>query len=176
MRPWLYEESPLLKEFYRMIGATGIPVGLAEVYGTLQTGMINVVWSSSILAALLRWHSKTKYVSAMPVGVIQGAFVFSRRFWDSLLEHEREAILDMADRDRRTIQKEMRKADERVYKSLMKRGITPVEWEDREKWRAVGKRLRDRMVGRIYSRELLTRVEKIVAKYPDDKRFAKMVR
>ena len=61
-RPWLYPENAPLKEFYKMINATGIPLDLSEVYGGLMTNMIDVVWISPVLGAQLSWVSKTSFV------------------------------------------------------------------------------------------------------------------
>src|SRR5690349_10568884 len=43
-RPWLYPPSTLLREFYKMIQVNGVPLEISEVYGGLQTRMIDVVW------------------------------------------------------------------------------------------------------------------------------------
>ncbi|HMI94081.1 MAG TPA: TRAP transporter substrate-binding protein DctP, partial [Polyangiales bacterium] len=56
VRPWLYPASTMLRDFYKQIGATGVPLGLAEVYGGMQTGMIDTYWATSVLAIALQWH------------------------------------------------------------------------------------------------------------------------
>jgi TRAP-type C4-dicarboxylate transport system substrate-binding protein len=90
MRPWLYPQSEMLKEFYRSIGATGVPLGIAEVYGGLQTNMIDVVWGSALVSAALQWHSGTSYISERGLGFISGAFVFRRPAWDALPKNVQE--------------------------------------------------------------------------------------
>ncbi len=166
-RPWVYVESPLLKEFYNIVGCKGVPVGLIDVYSALQTGLIEVVWGSALTATLLRWHTHTKYVSR-PVGLLQGAFILRRGFWDALDARDRQAMLQMAKEDRTELQDFARDLDETIYKRLLKRGLVPVPFEDVPSWLQAGKKLRDKMVGRLYSRELLTRMEAIVQRFPDD--------
>jgi TRAP-type C4-dicarboxylate transport system substrate-binding protein len=166
LRPWIYEESPLLKEFYRLVGCKGVPVGLVDVYQALQTGLIEVVWGSALAATLLRWHSHTRYVST-PVGLLQGAFVLRREFWDAMEEKDRQAMLLMAKEDRTELQDFVRDLDDTIYRRLLKRGLVPVAFEDLPAWLQAGKRLREKMVGRLYSRELLERMERIVLRYPD---------
>ncbi len=167
MRPWVYEQSPLLKEFYRIVGCRGVPVGLIDVYSALQTGLIDVVWSSALVAMLLRWHAHTKYVSK-PVGLLQGGFVMRRGFWEELEERDRQAMLKMAEEDRTELQDFIRETDENVYQRFFKRGIKLVPFANTSKWVAAGKRLRDRMVGRLYTREMLSRMEGIISRFPDD--------
>jgi len=165
-RAWLYEHSPLLKEFYRMIGATGVPVGLTSVYSALQTGMIDLVWASCFTASVLRWYVKMKYFSP-PAGFIQGAFVIRKAFWDSLTKSDQAALVRMSKENANSIQAELRKTDERTFHRLKKRGMKRIAFQNTQEWRAMGKRLREKMIGRIYDRQTLSRVEKIVAKYPD---------
>jgi TRAP-type C4-dicarboxylate transport system substrate-binding protein len=165
-RPWIYEESPLLKEFYRIVGCKGVPVGLIDVYQALQTGLIEVVWGSALAATLLRWHSHTKYVSR-PIGLLQGAVVLRRGFWDALDERDRQAMLMMARESQDELRDFVRDMDEDIYARLLKRGLVPVPFEDTPAWLQAGKKLRDKMVGRLYSRELLDRMEEIVRCFPD---------
>src|SRR5262249_8523381 len=77
-RPWLYPQSEMLKEFYKLIGATGVPLGLMEVYPSLQTNMIDVVWISAVMGAALQWHTGTHYITEQGLGFINGAFVIRR--------------------------------------------------------------------------------------------------
>lgn len=166
MRAWLYKHSPLLKEFYRLIGVTGVPIGLTGVYSALQTGIINLVWASCFTASILRWTSKMSYISP-PVGILQGAFVIRKQFWESLKKEDRAALANMSKDNANSIQSELRRSDENSFRRLQKRGVKVVDFTRVDLWDAVSKRLRDKMVGRLYSRKLLTRVEKIVKMYPD---------
>lgn len=166
-RPWLYPSSTLLKEFYKMTDVTGIPLDLSEVYGGLQTGMIDTVWISSVLSSVLRWASHTNYVSP-PVNVIQGAFVVRREAWDSLTDDERKVIERLSAKQLVDTQKELRDGDETTYAKLIKRGMVPVELAPLDKWRAMGAQLRNKMIGRIYTKEMLQRVETITKKYGDE--------
>lgn len=166
-RPWLYPSSTLLKEFYKMTNVTGVPLDLSEVYGGLQTGMIDTVWISSVLSSVLRWASHTSYVSD-PVNVIQGAFVVRRGAWESLNEHEREVIERISAKQLIDTQRELRDGDETTYAKLVKRGMVPVPFSNVERWRAAGAQLRTMMIGRIYTKEMLERVEAITKRYADE--------
>lgn len=167
MRPWLYTQSETLKEFYKSVGATGVPLGIGEVYGGLQTGMIDVVWSSALLAALLNWHAATQYVSARGIGFIQIAFAFRRPAWDALPTSVQESMIKLSHERAQKSQLEARKNDERVFQRLLQRGQRAVSVKNEAEWVAAGVALRKRMVGRIYTQDLVTQAEKIAARYPD---------
>lgn len=166
-RPWLYPSSPLLREFYKMIGVTGVPLDLPEVYGGLQTGMIDTVWISPILATALRWTVKTQYVSARPVNIIQGAVVLSRKTYEKMTPTDQQAIDRLTRQNSQKAQDRFREDDEKAYTKILQRGFTAVEFTNPDEWQKAGKQLRERMIGRIYDKALLARVEKIAAQYAD---------
>lgn len=170
-RPWLYPEEPLLKAFYKMINVTGVPLDLNEVYGGLQTGMIDTVWISAVLAAAFRWSSKTEYVSNRPVNIIQGAFLLRRPTWESVSDKARVAIDELNAEATARQQKRFRHDDDTAFKKLVKRGHTGFDFKKEAEWEKAGRDLRDKMVGRIYDRALLKRVEAIAAKHAGKAEF-----
>lgn len=167
MRPWLYPQSEMLKDFYKQVSATGVPLGLIEVYGALQTNMIDVVWISSLMGAALQWHTGTHYISEQGLGFISGAFIIRRGAWDKLPQNVKDSMLKLAAETRDKNQLEARKADERAYKKLLERGHKPVKIENIPEWQKIGETVREHMVGRIYTRELLTKAEQIAKQYAD---------
>ncbi|HEX2675252.1 MAG TPA: TRAP transporter substrate-binding protein DctP [Polyangiales bacterium] len=166
-RPWLYPESEMLKEFYKIIGATGVPLGLAEVYGGLQTNMIDVIWASALLAAALQWHTGTNCISEKGLGFISGAFVFRRGLWETLPDGTRNAMQKLADEQAQKTQMDLRKADERAYQKLVERGFTPLRPSNEQEWWDAGNSLRKKLIGRIYTKEQVERAEAIALKYKD---------
>jgi TRAP-type C4-dicarboxylate transport system substrate-binding protein len=167
MRPWLYPQSEMLKEFYRGIGATGVPLGIAEVYGGLQTNMIDVVWGSALIAAALQWHSGTSYISERGLGFISGAFVFRRPAWDALPKNVQESMTKLSEERSRESQIKLRMQDETTYRRLVQRGHIPLRTKNEKEWWDAGKALRQRMVGRVYTKELVEKAEAIAMKYAE---------
>ncbi|HKU37535.1 MAG TPA: TRAP transporter substrate-binding protein DctP [Polyangiales bacterium] len=167
MRPWLYPQSEMLKEFYRGIGATGVPLGIAEVYGGLQTSMIDVVWGSALLSAALQWHSGTQYISETGLGFISGAFVFRRAAWDGLPKNVQDNMLQLTAERARENQIDLRKQDEKAFQKLVARGHIPLKAKNPKEWWDAGKALRGRMVGRVYTKDLVEKAEQISLKYAE---------
>lgn len=167
MRPWLYPQSEMLKDFYKQVNATGVPLGLIEVYGALQTNMIDVVWISSLMGAALQWHTATHYISEQGLGFISGAFIIRRGAWDTLPQNVKDSMLKLASETREKNQLEARKADERAYKKLVERGHKPTKIANIPEWQKIGESVREHMVGRIYTRDLLNKAEQIAKQYAD---------
>jgi len=169
-RPWLYPPSSMLREFYKMINVTGVPLELSEVYGGLQTGMIDTVWISPLLVAALRWSAHVQYMSATPATIIQGAFVLRRPTWDAMTKADQAALEKIVAEQSGKTQQEFRIDDEKAFIKLQSRGITAVPFNNPEEWRAVGRTLRNKMIGRAYSKDMLARVEAITKQYAEEGR------
>jgi TRAP-type C4-dicarboxylate transport system substrate-binding protein len=172
IRPWLYPESEMLKEFYKGIGATGVPLDIAEVYGGMQTGMIDTFWSTAVLAAALQWHTTANYMSRRGLGFIQGALVIRRPAWDQMPVSGRAAIMQIIREQARENQLELRQMDDKVYDRLLKRGYTALDPVDAGEWWEAGRQLRRKLVGRIYTQQLVDRAEQIALKYADKEQLA----
>lgn len=164
-RPWLYPQSAMLKDFYKTVGANGIPLGIIEVYGALQTNMIDVVWISAVLGAALQWHTATHYITADSLGFISGAFVIRRGAWDAIPESAKVSMLDLAKEIKGKQEEQIPRQDKAAYKRLTERGHTAVKLANVPEWEKVGHDVREHMVGRIYTRDLLSRAEEIASKF-----------
>jgi TRAP-type C4-dicarboxylate transport system substrate-binding protein len=167
MRPWVWDEHPIMREFYSVIGVTGVPLGLPEVYGGLQTNMVDTVFASALAALALQWFTKTPNVSKDSVGFINAGMVIARPKWDSLPADIQTTLTNLATQYNGTVVDTLRRGDDETYQRLLQRGIHPNDIEDRPEWDKVGKKLREKFVGRLYSRETLTRAEAVVARHPD---------
>lgn len=174
VRPWLYSESEMLKEFYKLAGATGVPLGIAEVYGAMETGMIDTFWGTSLLAGALQWHRTAKYVSP-PLGFLNGGLVYKRESWDEMPEIVRDAMVAMVKKEARRGQADIRKQDQQAHDKLLHRGYKELVPKNEQEWWDMGHKLRKRMIGRIYTKKLVEKTEQIAMKYapPEQKaRFA----
>lgn len=179
VRPWLYPESEILKEFYRLIGVSGVPLSISEVYSGMQTGMIDTYWATAVIAGALQWHRTAKYVSAEGLGFVSGAFVFRRPAWDALPKAAQESMVQLAEDQARDNQVEIRRDDELAFRKLLKRGYKAVKArpEVTDQWWEIGQKLRKRMIGRIYTQRLVDRAETLALRYADEdqrRRFARL--
>lgn len=165
-RPWRYPESQVLGELYRLIGATGVPLEIAEVYGGLETGMIDTFWGTSLLTTLLQWQRSARYVSP-PFGFINGALVLRRGVWDALAPDVQRGIDAMIAEDALQLQHGFRAQDESAHARLLTRGYEEVVLGDEPGWWRIGGALRERLVGRVYTRELVDAAEAIAMQYAD---------
>ena len=146
-----------MKAMWHATGCTGVPLGVPEVYGALQTGMIDSIISTSLAAVALQWHSKLDHITKDTFGPLVGGLVISKAKWDSIPPDVQatlaEQIKDSYEGDSRNI----RKDDEKAYERLLGRGYTatPYTAEGMKEYQMLAKKARESLVGRVYTRELL---------------------
>jgi TRAP-type C4-dicarboxylate transport system substrate-binding protein len=161
MRPWLWPQSPVMQETWRAVGATPVPLGLPEVFGALQTKMVDLVESTSLAYVALQWHSTgQKYVSQDSNGMLMGAWVMNKQTFDELAPEVQKQIVSISRANSVRESARNRQADQGSLRRLLERKYvsTPYSPEGKLAFDRVHAEVRKRMVNRIYPEALLARV------------------
>jgi TRAP-type C4-dicarboxylate transport system substrate-binding protein len=163
-RPWAWKDDPVFAEVIDVIGANPVRMGLPEVYGGLQTGMIDTVPISALAAVALQWYTRLHYMAKQNLSIIVGAGVLKKEKFDELSEHDQKVLLETSARAAKANDQLVRRDDARAYQALVDRGIVEVDTSAYQaEWDRVVKRARENLVGRVYSQSLLDALESAVA-------------
>jgi TRAP-type C4-dicarboxylate transport system substrate-binding protein len=164
LRPWAWKDDPVFAEFVSAMGANPVRVGANEVYGGLQTRMLDTVPCSAILAVGMQWYTRLNYMAKQNFGIIIGGSFMKKEKFDELTEHDQKVLLETSERAARATDKLSRRDDQRAYESLVNRGMKVVDTAPHQAaWDAAAKQARKNLTGRVYSQSLLDAVEKVVA-------------
>ncbi len=160
MRPWEWKDDLVFIEFYDVIGANGVRLGVPEVYPGLQTNMVDVVTSSALTAVALQWYTRVKYMTGHNSAIIAGGMVMRKDRIDSLAPDLKETFLRTSKRVETLLNKTIRRDDQKAYDVVLKKGIIATDTSKYQaEWDASAKQVRDRMTGRVFSKTLLDAVE-----------------
>ena len=91
-KPWLWEGDPLVEQAYRGMGVQPIPLSITDVLLSLQTGMVNTVYSSTQGALALQWFTKVKHVTRLRMGYATGGVLISKKKFEKLPEPYQAAV------------------------------------------------------------------------------------
>ena len=159
MRPWVWKDDPIFVEFYQVIGASAVRLGVPEVYPALQTRMVDVVSSSAITAVSFQWYTRVKYMTAHNSAIIVGGTMMRKDKYDELPADLQEAFDSTAARAHEILNKVVRKEDEKAYKVVVEKGIQPVDAGDgKAEWDEAHKKVRDNLTGRMFPKSLVAAV------------------
>ncbi|MGB8330107.1 MAG: TRAP transporter substrate-binding protein DctP [Polyangiales bacterium] len=164
VRPWVWRGSPTMKAFIEAAGASGVSMGLPEVYSALQTGMVDTVIASSIGVLAFQWHTRLKTMTKPGGGIVVGAYVIKKDRLALLPKEAQDYIRKSAADHAVEFREGGRRLDEEATKALQSRLKTVNLWRNQQAWQAVQRAARESLVGRLYSRSLLVRVQEIVGK------------
>ena len=159
-RPWVWKDDPIFSEFLKVVGANGVRLGVPEVYGALQTKMVDVVPNSAIGAVALQWYTKLKYMSKDSFGIVMGASIIKKEKFDKLSPEDQETLKSTAARAAAALDRVVRQDDEKAYRVLIERGIQVTDTGPyRAEWEEAADQTRERLIGRVFSKSLLAEAE-----------------
>ena len=148
LRVWVPENDPLSRRTLEEIGASAVPMSLADVYTGLQTGTINTFANTLSGAIILQWHTRAKYMLDLPVLVTAGVLAVDRKAFERLSPEHREIWLDVFGKAAR--EQEARNVEENrdARRALVEQGIEIIEPnpEDVRQWQRIADRVLDEML------------------------------
>ena len=164
VRPWAWKDDPVFAGYLNVIGANPVRVGANEVYGGLQTRMIDTVPASCIVAVAVQWYTKLNYMAKQNLNLIIGGSIIKKEVFEQLTPEDQKILVDTAERAARAMDKIVVRDDERARKTLVERGIEEIDLTPHKaEWDDVAKRARLALAGRVYSKSLLDEVTKLAA-------------
>ncbi len=89
---WIPDGDPLSLDFLQQAGVSPLPLAIADVLTSLQTGLIDTVFSSYYGSIVLQWFTKIRYISDIPFGYAYGGLVLDSKVFNRLSETDRKII------------------------------------------------------------------------------------
>ena len=164
VRPWVWRDSATMRAFIKAAGANGVLLNLPEVYSALQTGIIDTVIASSVGVLAFQWHTKLKTMAKQAGGIVTGAFVIRKEHLATLPQEARDYLEEVSGETEDRLRVEGRKIDDEAAQTLSERLKVINLFRAQRQWEEVQFTARESLVGRMYSRALLTRVQEILHK------------
>lgn len=164
VRPWVWRDSATMRAFIKAAGANGVLLNLPEVYSGLQTGIIDTVIASSVGVLAFQWHTKLKTMAKQAGGIVTGAFVVKKDHLEKLPKEARDYLDEVSGETEEIFRVEGRKLDDEAAVTLSKKLKVINLFRAQRQWEEVQFTARESLVGRMYSRALLNRVQEILHK------------
>lgn len=89
--------NPLLVESYKAFGATPTPLPWGEVYGGLQTGIIDGQENPAFFIESTRMYEVTDHITRLGHNNFTTALMANQEFFDGLSEEDRKVVRDAAE-------------------------------------------------------------------------------
>lgn len=126
-RVWIPDNDHQSEEAMKVFQVTPVPLALADVLPSLQTGIIDMVTSSPIAAVALQWHTQVKYFTDLPLSYFVATLAIDKKSFSHLEPADQAVVRDVMTRVFHDIDQQNRKDNESAYAALLKQGIKPVK-------------------------------------------------
>ena len=156
-RVWVWNADPVFNEMTLEIGVSPIPLGVADVLSALNTGQVDTVLMNPFALVSLQWYTKMKYRMSEPILFAIGALLIDRSVWEKLTPEEQKIFISVNEKWSRVAREKLDRDNRRAIEFLRDQGVETVipSEADMAAWENVSRATWTRLVGHIYSEEVL---------------------
>lgn len=168
---WMWEGDPIAEAAFNAMNIKPIPIAIHEVLTSLQTGLIEGVYSPPLASLALQWFSRVKYMLKTSLANSMGAVVISRKKFDEMPKEFQEILTRNGKIFMDKLTRLSRQDNEKAIETLKNNGITiidPPPSTAQESYEEIGKKARQSLVGKLFTQELVSRIEKTLADHRNE--------
>jgi TRAP-type C4-dicarboxylate transport system substrate-binding protein len=168
IKMWMWEGDPIAEATFKALNINPIPLSITDVLTSLQTKLIDGVYTPPLAAIALQWFTRVKYMMNAPLTDASGAVVISKKKFDELPPDLQEILLHNGKLYMEKLTKLSREENSKSIETLKKNSITlvdPASPKTFHQFDEVGKNARRLLAGKLFPEDLLTRVEKALQEY-----------
>ncbi|MBV6492024.1 MAG: Solute-binding protein [Turneriella sp.] len=159
---WAPKGDPLVKAMLAEYGLVPVYLGFEAVLPQLKTGGIDAFYAPPYGAIGLQWFREAKYLTNARLANAVGATLLSKSAYDRLTSAQKQIVHSTLEKYAYTLTLELRRENEKSLKILLSKGIQKVEpnAEELATLKATAVKVQNKLVGTLYSRELLEMARK----------------
>jgi len=136
---WIPDHDLTTSKAMNAFGIKPIPLPMADVRSSLQTGLIDTVTVSPIGAIILQWHTQIKYLTEMPLLYVFGILAVDRKAFAKISPEDQKIVRQTMGRTWQELDQQNRSDNIEALKVLNNLGIEFVKPtpDDENDWFAV---------------------------------------
>jgi TRAP-type C4-dicarboxylate transport system substrate-binding protein len=168
MKVWTWSGDPIAKETFSRMGTSPIPLSIADVITSLNTGMIDTVYGPPLGAVALQWHRYLKFMTSLPLAHSTGALLIKADSFKRIPEEHSRMIKAEFKAAMVRLNKELREQTESAVQVIQKSGVTVTPMPsgpDLDAFYRIHDQVAARLAGDLFPKDLLERIYKILAPF-----------
>ncbi len=168
---WIPQGDPIGQAAFEAIGVPPIPMTIADVMVSLQTGQMNTVTNSLVGAIALQWYTRVKYITDVPLLYIYGLLMITEDAYDKIPAEYRETVDQIVDRTFEELKADIRKGNLESRQTLTKQGIqfVPVSPAQYKELKGLMDSVMKQLAGKEFQGDALHRMQEILKKFRGSK-------
>jgi len=164
---WVWAGDPLAELFFKAFGISPIPLAAPDVLTSLQTGIIDAVYNSTLGCVALQWFTRVDYLTDVPVSHGLGAALVSKKALKKVAPADIRVLLEVSWPLLRQLTEKTRVQNQEAKTEMQQEGmeIISVDSSIRASFFETGREAWSDGVGKLYTQEMLDQVENILEEY-----------
>ena len=125
--------APVLREQFKALGASPVPIDFQELYNALQQGVVDGQENPLTTIVSMKFYEVQKYMTLSNHAFLGYVFVTSKTFYDSLPEKYQKLLRDSARKAGPYERNLVREREKGFLETIKKGGVTVIELKPEEK-------------------------------------------
>jgi TRAP-type C4-dicarboxylate transport system substrate-binding protein len=166
-RIWAWDGNPAQVEIMKTMGFRPVALPIADILPGLETGLIDTVPVAPLWSLVGQFDRVTRYMLPINWVPIVGATVFTKRRFDALPPHVREAVMTAARTGADKLRAHRAVQDEESIRAMRARGLTvqAMTPEIEQAWREVALQSWPRLRGTLVPADTFDKVRASLEAY-----------
>lgn len=129
-RVWVPEGDTISYDSMKALSLSPVTLPLTDVLTGLQTGLIDIVAIPPIVALIMQWHTKVKYVTRVPLVYTFGFMAVDKKTFEKISAADQAVVRDVMDKTYKRFDQVNLVDNENAFDALVNSGIEPVDFDD----------------------------------------------
>jgi TRAP-type C4-dicarboxylate transport system substrate-binding protein len=163
---WIWGDDILVGTLFHNLKIVPIPLSITDVLQSLQTGLIEGVYCSSLSAIAMQWNTKVKYMLDLKIANVPGGILINKSAWDKIPVKYQIIVKESCKKYFEKLTQMSRKENEDALNVLKKQGIvfTKIQKpEDQKFFEDVSVKTGNDLVGKYYTKPMLDEMLKCIS-------------
>ena len=131
-RIWVPEGDSISYASMQALSLNPVTLPLTDVLTGLQTGLIDIIAIPPMVALLMQWHTKVKYVTRVPLVYTFGFMAVDKKTFDKISDYDQAVVREVMTKMYQNFDKVNLIDNEVAFNALVKSGIQPTSLDDEE--------------------------------------------
>jgi len=131
-RVWVPEGDTISYASMKALSLSPVTLPLTDVLTGLQTGLIDIVAIPPVVALIMQWHTKVKYITKVPLVYTFGFTAVDKKTFDKMSAADQVVVREVMSDMYKKFDKVNLEDNEGAYEALLNSGLELVSYDDEE--------------------------------------------
>ncbi len=129
-RVWVPEGDEISYASMEALSLSPVTLPLTDVLTGLQTGLIDIVAIPPMVALIMQWHTKVKFVTRVPLVYTLGFMAIDRKTFEKISPADQSIVHEVMERTYKNFNRVNLEDNEGAFQALVKSGIEMVDFDE----------------------------------------------